>query len=106
MKAFLLHDSVICETKRISITGLLKLFTTQARLLTTLRKTPLEKIVGKRENAGNQDFLLFPQCFLPFPGQISIFKSFLFCLTLIALNLGHSKKLSFGKTPGGGTKLK
>ena len=42
-------------------------------LLTTLRKTHLENIVGKGENAGNQHFLLFPQCFLPFPKQISIF---------------------------------
>ena len=26
-----------------------------------------KNIVGKGENAGNQHFLLFPQCFLPFP---------------------------------------
>ena len=32
-----------------------------------------ENIVGKGKNAGNQHFLLFPQCFLPFPKQISIF---------------------------------
>ena len=44
-----------------------KLFTTQSRLLTTLYKKPFENIVGKGENAGNQHFLLFPQCFLPFP---------------------------------------
>ena len=44
-----------------------KLFTIQFRLLTTLYKKPFEKIVGKGENAGNQHFLLFPQCFLPFP---------------------------------------
>ena len=25
----------------------------------------VENIVGKGENAGNQHFLLFPQCFLP-----------------------------------------
>ena len=36
------------------------LFTTQSRLLTTLRKKALKKTVGKRENA----FLLFPWCFL------------------------------------------
>ena len=35
--------------------------------LTTLtKKKPLENIVGKGENAGNQHFLLFPQCFLCF----------------------------------------
>ena len=32
-----------------------------------------KNIVGKGENAGNQHFLLFPQCFLPFPNQISGF---------------------------------
>ena len=31
----------------------------------TLRKNPFENTVGKGENAGNQHFLLFPQCFLP-----------------------------------------
>ena len=51
----------------------------QSRLLTTLGKTTLENIVGKGENAGNQHFLLFPQCFLPFPKQISTFQSHVFC---------------------------
>ena len=41
-------------------------FTTQSRVFKTLKKTPFENIVGKVENAGNQHFLLFPQCFLPF----------------------------------------
>ena len=40
-------------------------FTTQSRPLTTPRKKPFENIFGKGENAGNQHFLLFPQCFLP-----------------------------------------
>ena len=34
--------------------------------LTTLKKTPFKNIVGKGENAGDQHFLLFPQCFQPF----------------------------------------
>ena len=34
--------------------------------------------VGKGENAGNQHFLLFPQCFLPFIKYISIFEPHLF----------------------------
>ena len=34
-------------------------------LVTTLGKMLIENIVGKRENAGNQHFLLFPLCFLP-----------------------------------------
>ena len=36
-------------------------------------------IVGKGENAGNQHFLLFPQCFLLFPTKISIIGIHLFC---------------------------
>ena len=42
----------------------IKLFSTQSRLLTTLKKKALENTVGKEENAGNQHFLLFSQCFL------------------------------------------
>ena len=44
-----------------------------------LRKKPFKDSVGKRENAGNQYFLLFPQCFLSFPKEISIFELRLFC---------------------------
>ena len=40
---------------------------------------PFEHIVGKGENAGNQQFLLFPHCYLAFPKQISLLKSHLFC---------------------------
>ena len=43
------------------------------------KKEPFEDFVEKGENAGNQHFLLFPQCFLPFPNQISIFLSHLLC---------------------------
>ena len=46
--------------------GAFKLFTTQSGGLSTLTEKPLENIVGKGENAGNQHFLLFPQCFLFF----------------------------------------
>ena len=42
-------------------------------------KEGLENTVGKRENAGYQHFLLFPQLFLPLHRQISIFQS---CLLL------------------------
>ena len=41
------------------------------RLLKTLRKRAFENIVGKRENAGDQQFIVFfPQCFLPYDRQI------------------------------------
>ena len=49
---------------------LYQLFTTQSQLLTTQCKKAFENIVGKGENAGNQHFLLLPQCFLLFPKQI------------------------------------
>ena len=54
-------------------------FTTQSRLLTPLEKKAFENIEGKGENAGNQHFLLFPQCFLLFPTRISIIESELLC---------------------------
>ena len=38
----------------------------------TLYKEPFENIERKGENAGNQHFLIFPQCALPFPYQIPI----------------------------------
>ena len=43
------------------------------------RDRAFENIVGKGENAGYQHFLLFQQCFLPFPNQIFIFHSNIFC---------------------------
>ena len=63
--------------------------------------TPIEKafenIVGKGENAGNQHFLLFPQCFLSFTKQISNFQSPLVCRLYNAFNLNQSKILLFFK---------
>ena len=49
------------------------LFTTQSQLLTTLSKTPFENIEEKGENAGNQHFVLFPECFQPCQRQKSSF---------------------------------
>ena len=37
-------------------------FTTQCRFLPALKQKAFENIMGKRENDGNQHFLLFPQC--------------------------------------------
>ena len=65
--------------------------------LTNLKKKDFENIMGKGENAGNQHFLLDPQCFLPFPNQISIFGLHLFLLSANALNLNQSKVLTFGE---------
>ena len=61
---------------------------TQSRLLTTQHKKPLENIVGKGENAGNQHFLLLPQCFLPFQRQIPFFQPHQIC-RLRWLEFGH-----------------
>ena len=47
------------------------------------KESLLKKIVGKGENAGNQHFLLFPQSFVPFPKQILVFQSHLFCRLLM-----------------------
>ena len=57
-------------------------------------KEGLENIKGKRENAGYQHFLLFPQLFLPLHRQISIFQSHLFChlqMVLIWTNLKNCR---------------
>ena len=62
-----------------------------------MEKKAFENIVGRGENAGNQLFLLFPQCFLFLPRQI------LNCLVTFilssanAFNLVMSKNLLFGK---------
>ena len=47
--------------------------------LTTPRKRPYGNIVGKEGNAGNQHFILFLQCFLPFPNRISVFHLHIYC---------------------------
>ena len=44
----------------------LALFNTQGHLMMPIRKRFFERIVRKGENAGNQRFLLFSQCFLPY----------------------------------------
>ena len=54
------------------------LFTTQFRFLTTLKQKVFENIVGKGENAGNQHFLLLPQCFLLYLREKSSFQQHLF----------------------------
>ena len=45
----------------------------------TLTEKTFENTVGQDEKPGNQYFPLYPQCFLPFPKQISIFDSHLSC---------------------------
>ena len=57
------------------------------------KKKALKNIVGKGENAGNQHFLFFPQCFLLYQGVLVTFK----LSSANAFNLVTSKILSFGK---------
>ena len=64
------HD-VFCPTK-----GKFHVFTLYHTIPTVddMEKRPFKNSVGKGEIAGNQHFLLFLQCFLPIPKQISIFE--------------------------------
>ena len=78
-----------CSGRREKNEVLLKLFTTQSQLLTTLKKESFENIVVKEENAGNQHFLLFPQCSLSYPEQILPFESRLLCrLQMLPIRTG------------------
>ena len=54
-------------------------------------------MVGKGENAGNQRFLLFPQCFLAIPKIISAFEVKFILSSANASNLDQSEILAFGK---------
>ena len=83
----------------------LLLFATQSKLLMTLKKKAFENIVRKGENAGNQHFILFPQCFLPFPNQISIFESHNFCCLQMPSTWTDKKMLLFGKELNMNSKL-
>ena len=59
----------------------------------SLRKKPLENIVERGENPGNQPFLYFPECFLPYQRKIAMLK----LLSTNAFNLDKSRMLLFGK---------
>ena len=80
--AYNLYFTLRYELAVIKLTQIAKLcetrinqpITTQFRFSTTLKKKPFENTVRNGESAGNQHFLLFPQCFLPFPKQILNFQ--------------------------------
>ena len=57
----------------------LKTLWEKEKMLVTCKRGPFENNVGKGENAGNQHFLLFPECFLLFLKQISLFQLHWFC---------------------------
>ena len=56
-----------------------------------------ENTVGKGENAGNQHFLLFPQCFLLYQRKKEIITAAFNLSSANAVNLELSKNLSFVK---------
>ena len=61
-----------------------------------LGKKPFEHIEGKGENAGNQHFLIFPQCFQPsITDKNHLLKSTFMLSSANALNFDQSKILSF-----------
>ena len=68
--SFIILTTIVLSSANASNLDLSKIFSvlilhqTFPQLSTTLRKKALENTVGKGENAGNQHFLLFPQCFL------------------------------------------
>ena len=90
------QNSVICKNKSFCIDYQYILhFTTQSRIFNDLEKEALRKnIEGKGENAGNEHFSFFPQCFYPSP------KEFCFHFTFIlssadAFNLDQPKNLLY-----------
>ena len=64
------HSLQVGLTKN-EVKPLLIYLSNQVQYPLTLRKRPLETIVGKGENAGSQHFLLLPQCFRPFQREIA-----------------------------------
>ena len=60
-------------------------------------KKAFEKIVGRGENAGKQDFLLFPKCFLLDQRKKIIIEATSNLSSANAFNLVTSKILSFAK---------
>ena len=53
-------------------------------------------LIWVHKNAGKQHFLLFPQFLQTFPKQSTVFSVTFFTPSANALNLDHSKLLSFG----------
>ena len=59
--SFSLEESKICHGERYNAS---QSFTPWVLILTHQQQTAYENIVGKEEIASNEQFLLFPQCFL------------------------------------------
>ena len=71
---------------------------TRSAVLTMPEKRSLLKTLWEKgENAGNQHFLLFPQCFLPITKKGFRFQVTFNLLSAKAFDLGKPKNLSYGK---------
>ena len=66
-------------------------FTPQILVLTHQQQTAFENIVGKEEIARNEQFLLFPQCFLLNQIIVSPFVSIFDIISLFAAELEEPK---------------
>ena len=74
LKSILIYKYNMCQYFTWSVEhncNSFELFTIQFRVSKIVNKTHFENIVGIGENAGNQHFLLLPQCFLPYQKQMS-----------------------------------
>ena len=75
--------------------------TSQILILKHQEPTAFENIVGKGENARNEPFLLFPQCFLLYQKSVSPFVHIFEIISLFAVELEESKIGISGKRLGG-----
>ena len=66
-------------------------FSPQTLILTHQEKTAFENIVGKGKIARNEQFLLFPQCFLLHQISLSPFVYIFDIISLLAVELEESK---------------
>ena len=90
---------LICRLQMFSIwsfrTGLI--LPKQALVFTCLQYKPFENTVGKGEIAQNEQFLLFPQCFLPVSRTFFPFLSNLKMSSANSFSLEESKIYRLGK---------
>ena len=63
----------------------------------THQQTPFESILGKEEIAHNEQFLLFPECFLRNQITVSPFVHIFDIISLFAAELEEPKICMFGK---------
>ena len=93
----LLFPFLIIFSSPLKTISFIKPYTTQSWLLTTLKNKLFENIVRKRENTGNQHFLLFLSMISTLLKANSNFSATFILLSASTFNLNHSESLWFGK---------